>query len=126
VTGTDIDTDIDGILERYVAVWNNPDPVRRRAEIDALWAEDAYFANARFEYRGHDEIAVGIGRSHDAWVGTGHVFRAAGSAADHHGAAKLVWHMFGPDGGAPVSTGTNFIRFTAGGQIASDHQFVDP
>jgi hypothetical protein len=126
MTDIDIDTDIERILERYIAVWNNPDPDARRAEIDALWADDAHFANALNEYHGHDEIAVGVGRSHDKWVGTGHVFRSAGTTASHHGAAKFVWHMFGPDGGAPVAVGTNFIGFTADGRIAFDYQFIDP
>jgi hypothetical protein len=131
---TDIDTptdvvdatiELDRLLERYIAVWNNPDPAARRAEIEALWAEDAYFANALYEYRGHDEIAVGVGRSHDKWVGTGHVFRSAGTTASHHGVAKFVWNMFGPDGDEPVAVGTNFIR-VADGRIVFDYQFVHP
>jgi hypothetical protein len=123
---SDIETgiDIDQILERYTVVWNNPDPEARRAEIGALWTDDAYFANAMFEYRGHDEIAIGVGRSHDKWVGTGHVFRSGGPPASHHGTVRFMWQMLGPDGEL-VSTGTNFIGLTADGRIASDHQFVD-
>lgn len=112
-------------LERYVAVWNEPDPAARRREVEALWRPDAVFANASAEYRGHDEIAVGIARSHDRWVGTGHAFRAAGRTDAHHGVVRFAWHMLGPEGDEPVTSGTNFIVFDADERIASDHQFLD-
>lgn len=117
--------DIDRLLERYVAVWNNPDPDARRAEIDALWADDARYANALSEYHGRDEIATAVTSSHDKWVGTGHVFRSAGATDSHHDTARFVWHMYGPAGADPVSTGTHFIRFTDDGRIVFDCQFID-
>jgi len=119
-------TDINSALDRYIAVWNETDPARRRAEIESLWITDAIYANGASEYRGHDEIAAGVTRSHDAWVGTGHRFEAAGIADSHHNTGRFVWHMYGPDGSAePVSIGTNFIRLNDDGEIVSDVQFID-
>jgi hypothetical protein len=112
-------------IDRYVAVWNEPDPEARRREIEALWRPDALFANAGAEYRGHSEIAAGVTLSHDRWVGTGHVFRSAGLADAHHNVARVVWAMHAPSGGEPVSIGTSFLTFDADGRIVSDHQFID-
>jgi hypothetical protein len=122
---TDDMTDIEELLNLYLAVWNDTDPARRRAEIDRLWAADAIYANALSEYQGHEQIAHGITRSHDAWVGTGHRFVSAGIAATHHNTARFVWHIFGPDGGGPVSMGTNFITFSEDGLITGDYQYLD-
>jgi hypothetical protein len=122
---TDDMTNTEELLIRYLAVWNDTDPAHRRAEIDRLWSAKAVYANALSEYRGHEQIAHGITRSHDAWVGTGHKFVSAGIAATHHNTARFVWHMFGPDGGDSVSIGTNFITFSEDGLIAGDYQFLD-
>jgi hypothetical protein len=124
VTTTDL-TGIEATLDRYVSVWNEPHVERRRALIAELWAPDAVYANAATAYRGHEEIAVGVSRSHDRWVGSGHRFAAAGVAGAHHDVARFVWHMFGPGGGEPVSVGTNFITFDDAGRIVADMQFID-
>ena len=122
---TDDMTDIEELLSHYLAVWNDIDPARRSAEIERLWAADATYANAQSEYHGHEQIARGITRSHDAWVGTGHKFVPAGTAATHHNTARFVWNMIGPDGGDPISTGTNFMTFSASGLITGDYQYLD-
>jgi hypothetical protein len=116
---------IDDILVRYLAVWNDPDPVRRQAEIEELWTDDAVYNNAASEYRGHRQIAEGIGRSHDAWVGTGHTFVPAGKADTHHLRARFVWHMYDSQKAEPVSIGTNFMVFSDDLRIAGDFQFID-
>ena len=33
-------TDAESFADRYVAVWNEPDPEERRARIAAMWIED--------------------------------------------------------------------------------------
>jgi hypothetical protein len=124
MTTTDLTT-IEAALDRYVSVWYVPDPERRLVLIAELWAPDATYANASASYRGHEEIAVGVARSHDRWVGSGHRFAAAGVAGAHHDVARFVWHMFGPEGGDPVSVGTNVITFDGLGRIRSDMQFID-
>ena len=37
--------DIDELARRYLATWNERDPVRRRAFVDDLWTEDARYAD---------------------------------------------------------------------------------
>ena len=113
------------VIDRYVAVWNEPDATARRHAIERLWREDAVYTNALAQRRGHDAIAAGVTFSHDKWVGTGHAFRC-GRIDEHHNVIRFVWHMYGPsDAEGPVSTGTNFIILDDDGRIAADHQFVD-
>ena len=124
-TVTDTLTGIDALLERYLAIYNETDPAKRRADIEALWTPDAVLANASMMYRGHNEIAVGVGRSHDQWVGSGHEFRPGGITSVHHNTARFVWHMHLGDHPEPVAKGTNFMVFTIDGRLASDYQFND-
>ncbi len=124
MTTTDLPA-IEAAFDRYVSVWNEPGPQRRRALVAELWAPDASYANSTSLYRGHDEIVAGITGSHDRWVGSGHRFVAATVAGAHHGVARLVWHMLGPDGDEPVTVGTSVVTFDAEGRIVSDMQFID-
>jgi hypothetical protein len=76
------------IVDRYIAFWNEPDPDRRRAAIEDLWAEDGAHLleppedvaaivsrpgvglTARLEARGHDELVAPEGEA----IGAGHDF----------------------------------------------------
>jgi hypothetical protein len=40
-------------VERYAAVWNEPDRERRRRSIAELWAEDGAHFTPSLEVRGH-------------------------------------------------------------------------
>jgi hypothetical protein len=47
-------TDYQTLIDRYVATWNETDPLARRSAIDGLWAEDGSYT---------DPIAVAEGRA---------------------------------------------------------------
>lgn len=118
--------DLTAFIDRYVAVWNEPDLVVRGREVEDLWCDDAVYTNAAAEHRGHDAIVAGITASHDRGVGTGHTFRPGGRTDSHHHVVRFVWRMFAPgEDDEPISAGTNFIVLDEHGRIAADHQFVD-
>src|SRR5580704_2055410 len=47
-------TDYQTLIDRYIATWNETDPLARRAAIDGLWADDGSYT---------DPIAVAEGRA---------------------------------------------------------------
>src|SRR5262245_62488113 len=79
--------DIKDLVERYVAVWNEPDPVRRRQAVRELWSEDAVHllqptqvvreaaasldVRAVFQVRGHAELEKRVDRAYDTFVAEG-------------------------------------------------------
>ena len=84
------------LVERYVALWNDPDPDARRSAIQALWAQDGAqilqppvqmraeaaaigFGAPTLEARGHAELELRVARAHQEFVATGeYLFRCAG------------------------------------------------
>jgi SnoaL-like protein len=75
-------TSIQNLVSRYVAVWNEPDPARRRQAIAALWTEDGAHFTPSLEARGYEAIEARITGAHDRFVRTeGYVFSAAHSVA---------------------------------------------
>ncbi|WP_285735510.1 nuclear transport factor 2 family protein [Kitasatospora phosalacinea] len=118
--------DHDELARRYVELWNEPDPARRRAEIDALFAPGIAHRSPTLEADGRAAMADRVAASHRKWVrDSGHEFRALPGADGHHGTVRLRWEMVHAASGERVSLGFDFLTLDADGLILSDHQFVD-
>ncbi|MDA3645875.1 nuclear transport factor 2 family protein [Saccharopolyspora indica] len=111
----------DELARRYLATWNERDPVKRRALIDELWTEDACYV---------DPIATADGRGAvDDVVATaqrqfpGLVYRLAGSIDSHHHVARLTWEL-GPEDGPPVIIGLA-VLITDHGRLSRVCGFLD-
>lgn len=117
----------DRFIADYMAMWHEPDPVRRRARVVALWAPDAENVTRRFVVRGLDEIAARVDRAHQEWVADkGFVFRPAGNTSAHNHLIKFVWEMV-PGAGGPVdSRGLDIFVLTADDKIRALYQFAEP
>lgn len=117
---------IDKLVARYVAMWNEPDPPTRRAQIAALWAEDCAHYTPSMEMHGHAAMEQRVTIAWEKWVrDTGHTFRSCGDAESHHDGLKFHWEMV-TAAGEVASLGFDFVRLGADGRIASDHQFLEP
>ena len=84
-------TDYQTVIDRYIATWNEIDPLARRAAVDGLWAEDGSYT---------DPIAVAEGRAAiDATIAAaaaqfpGLVLRLGGPVDGHHNLARFSWHL---------------------------------
>jgi hypothetical protein len=120
-------TDINDLVDRYVAQWNESDPERRRRAIRALWTEDALHVTPSREVRGHAAMEERVAGAYEKWVRDGgHVFRSAGNADGHHDAVRFNWHMVQAAGGPVVSIGFDLLLLDADGRIRCDYQFIDP
>jgi hypothetical protein len=135
-------TDATTLADRYVAVWNEPDPTRRRAAVEQLWSEDASHtlqppqeirtaADALgvavdLEARGHAALEDRVTKSHHQFVQQGgFVFRPAGDAARLRDMVKLRWEMVPRAGGDVAATGLQILLLDADGRIRLDYQFIE-
>ncbi len=123
MTPTSDPTALDGFVERYLSMWNEPDADRRRALVEALWAPTAVNTTATLEAVGHDEITARVTRAFDTLVGTGeHRFEEHRPFAAHHDAVRVWWQMVRTDG-TVAAVGQEFLLLDPAGRILSDHQF---
>jgi hypothetical protein len=84
--------DLDEVARRYVAVWNEPDSVRRREAIAELFAADAAHYTPSQEAHGHAELEARITTAHEKWVEPGdYIFRAVPNANGHHNTLRFNW-----------------------------------
>ncbi len=110
------------IIERYIAAWNETDPVRRRGLVDSLWAPDGSYTDPVAEVRGRAEIDGLIGAVQGQFPGL--VFRLSGPVDANHNQARFTWHL-GPSGDEPIVIGFDVAVTDETGQIRSVHGFLD-
>ncbi|MFF4723995.1 hypothetical protein ACFY3M_01370 [Streptomyces mirabilis] len=107
------------LIERYIGVWNEPDPEIRRKTVDELWAQDGLhvlrppqqmrdtavglgFTTAVLEARGHDELHTRVTRAHDEFVAPGtYVFRIQEPAQQLRDVITFRWESFHTGGDGP-------------------------
>jgi hypothetical protein len=117
--------DAQRLADRYVAVWNESDPDRRRRAIAELWTPDGrHYVDTR-EARGYDALEKRITGSHEKNVrDRGHRFRAAPNASALRDAVAFQWEMLPADGEQVVAGGLVFLMLDREGRILVDYLFV--
>ena len=120
-------TDYNGLVQRYMAIWNEPDPDVRRAEISRLWAPDGVHFILDYRLEGLDAIDGRVGRAYTQWVEqAGNLFRSSGTVAGRGDVLKFGWEMTPADGGKVISEGFDFMTLDGADRIVADHQFNEP
>ncbi|MFD4190836.1 hypothetical protein [Amycolatopsis thermoflava] len=90
------------IAERYTAVWNEPDPDRRREAVAQLWAEDGSEFTDTSRYTGHGALEARIAGAYEQFVAPGEfVFVLEPGVVGHHGAVTFTTQMVPAAGGGP-------------------------
>jgi hypothetical protein len=117
---------MDDFVTRYVEMWNEPDPARRRATVEALWHPDAGNYTDRITAEGHDAIEKRVAASYEEFIGAGYRFEQFGDAEAHHDVVRVRWVMVPAAGGPPEAAGSEILVLADDGRIRTDHQFIDP
>jgi hypothetical protein len=119
-------SDIQTLVQDYIAVWNEPDAERRRRLIRTLWQEDAHHLARTLEAVGHAGIEKRVADAYDKWVKEkGCVFRLRDGVDGHHGTVKLRWDMLPAAGGEVISIGFDFLVLGGDGRIRTGYQFIE-
>lgn len=115
---------IQDLIPRYVAAWNDPDPVRRRAGLDSLYAADGSIVMANGVFAGIDAVAGHVEQVHEEFISARGYRFSCGGAVGHHDAILFRWEMREAADGELADAGMNLFVLSAAGLIASDYQFA--
>lgn len=115
-------SDFSKLIERYLAIWNEQDPARRRAEIDEVWTEDARYVDPLAVAEGRHAIDATIAAVQQQFPGL--TFRLGGPVDAHHNVARFTWEL-GPDGGEPIVIGFDVAACADDGRLSAVHGFLD-
>jgi hypothetical protein len=130
------------LVEKYLALWEEPDADQRRRMIAELWTEDGRHIleppeeirriaarpglalTAILEARGYEEIEARAASSYEHWVGSeGLSFRGRDDADRLGDVVKFHWDAVAKDGEV-VAVGLVFFVLAADGRIERDYTFV--
>ncbi len=114
---------IESAVEKYFAMWNEHDPVARRAVIAELWTEDAISADPMSSVTGHnaiDAMVSGIQASMPP-----HRFAQVGEIATHSDRVLYYWQMIADDETVMVA-GLDAVKIAADGRFADLAGFFGP
>lgn len=115
-------SDMNELVDRYIAVWNETDGARRRELIVRTWSEDAAYVDPLMQSQGHDGIdamVAGVQQRFPAFR-----FSRLGAADAHGGNLRFAWAL-GPQGGEPVVKGTDFATVASDGRLHHVVGFLD-
>ena len=114
------------LVERYVALWNECDPDKRRGEIAALWTPDGLHCTKTPTCHGYAALEERVTRSYERSIAPGlNVFRHADNVDAHHNVLRFNWHMHRKATDEIIATGFEFFVLADDGRIQADYQFID-
>jgi hypothetical protein len=111
------------LVDRYVAVWNEPNADERRKRIRSLWAPDGTTCYRLLDARGYEAIEARVTGSWDKWLREGKYTFRPKKAVCHHGVIKFDWVMVTVPGGDVEASGLSFLVLNPDGRIKHDYQF---
>ena len=94
-------TTIEAMLDRYLAMWNEPDAAARAEQVYAIVTDDARLVDPLLDAKGPDEIAVAIGELRNQMPG--HSLTRTTTVDVHHDQARFGWTVNAPDGSVAVA-----------------------
>ncbi|MBF9069289.1 nuclear transport factor 2 family protein [Streptacidiphilus fuscans] len=132
-TTADVDAtvDVDRIVERYIAVWNEPDPAARSRAVAELWATDGVEFVEGVQFRGHHGLVDRVAEAHELFVASG-TYRVTHDehVTVHDDIVVLtiqLTHATGPSSGEVAWAARVFLVLDPDGRIRQDyHLTVEP
>lgn len=108
-------------INDYLAIWNETDPFRRRAAIDALFADGCRYVDPLASVTGQEQLDGLIGGVQKQFAGF--TFTLRGSVDAHHDQARFTWQA-GPSGAPDVVIGFDVVVLDHG-KITAVYGFLD-
>ncbi|HEY9217949.1 MAG TPA: nuclear transport factor 2 family protein [Phenylobacterium sp.] len=104
-------TDPKSVADRYLAAWNETDPQRRRALIEAGWSSDASYVDPLAAVEGHQGVDALIDGVQQRFPGFR--FRLLGQPDGYADRVRFSWSL-GPDGAEPPIKGSDVVLLEDG------------
>ena len=105
--------ELDELIDRYCAVWNEPNVTRRAELLAQVWGDGATYTDPSVHAGSADELLTHIETVRARRPGV-QVLRTSVIDA-HHGVARFTWHVVQADG-AVLIDGIDFAVLSADGR----------
>jgi len=111
----------DEIVDRYLAVWSEPDPEARRRAVTELWTPDGVEYVEGVQFRGHDGLEARVAEAFERF-GRDYTISSAGDVAVHDDLITFTIQLVAADEVAWAAR--VFLLLTADGRIGEDYHLT--
>ncbi len=115
--------DITPTIDRYFALWIEPDPERRRDLIAQTFTEEATYTGPLLGGEGHDGIGQLVAQLNQNLGG--HRFNRTSDIDHHHDAVRYSWEIVPPGTDTPFAAGIDIGFVDEDGRLTSVTTFLD-
>ena len=123
MTESDATTQIRDVVDRYIAVWNEPDANTRRRAVAELWIENGTYTDPLASVEGHQTIEEVVAGAREQFPG--HVFKLIGDIYAHHGIVRFGWELVPEGGDESVVVGFDVAVVTEDRRLRNVYGFLD-
>jgi hypothetical protein len=116
-------SDVNELVGRYLAAWNEPDAGARGRAVAELWTEDGTYTDPLVAVAGHQAIEAVIGGAREMFPG--HVFRLMDGVDGHHDIARFRWELGPASGGESLAVGFDVAVIADDGRLRGVYGFLD-
>ncbi len=114
---------VNEVVVRYLAAWNERDDKRRREIVAKTWSEDGTYIDPARRGEGHDKISTMIGEAQTHFPGYSLCLASGIHAHNNH--VRFSWETVGSAQTPLRIVGTDFATLSADGRLKSVVGFVD-
>jgi hypothetical protein len=115
-------SDVNELVDRYLAAWNETDADARRALIAETFTEQARYTDPMVAVSGRTDLDVTIAAVQVQFAGL--AFSRGGEVDAHHDTARFTWNL-GVPGEEPLVVGFDVLALDPQGLIERVHGFLD-
>ena len=116
-------SNINEVVVRYLAAWNEREPAKRRELVAKTWAEDGTYVDAARDGHGHDKLDAMIATAQGHFPG--YRLNLASGIEVHHDYLRFSWAAGGTADAPLFIKGTDFVVLADDGRIKSVVGFTD-
>jgi hypothetical protein len=114
---------VNEVVVRYLAAWNEREPKRRRDLVAKVWAEDGTYVDAAREGHGHDSLDAMLATAQQHFPG--YRLNLASGVEVHHDYVRFSWVAGGTAEAPLYIKGTDFVVLASDGRMKSVVGFTD-
>ena len=111
------------VIDRYVSLWNEPDPARRRAILAKTFVEDATYLGPVLNAEGQEGLAELMTEVQTRFPG--HTFHRTSAVDRHHDVVRYSWEILPAEGSETFAEGVDIGKLAPDGRIESVTVFID-
>ena len=122
---SEVATPIRDVVERYIALWNEPDADARSRAVAQLFTQEGTYTDPLAAAEGYEAIEAVITGAREQFPG--HVFKLIGDIDAHHDIVRFGWELVPEGGGDEESVVVGFdVAVVAGdGCLRNVYGFLD-